>query len=475
MRLRLAFLISSLVLAISFAGDPVVIHPNKNPTLYKNQLKDLKANPKGKIVRFEGINHPGFELKEVLGEGGATTVFRAVHLGSKKEVALRVPTFKNFSKTDFFDLNIDAAKELQEIQRSQGRRLPVISQIESEKGFFATTEVVNKYTKFSDFKKKIAEGQINDPKFRQMEKDFGLFLRETADIEFLGDFHEDQLVWEELGNGRGRWTIIDYSVERGKTISFSRDVNKSSLVDALFFNFERWQPEAEARIRDYKANIQVAVRALRQVVPFSTSPNPKSVRPLESRESSLPKGGLLNCSQDLDPKNSKTGSASRNTFGKTSSGFLAAINLIQFLPAYNPFAESIGVSCSEARKKMGRMICEWDFPLNPWNNVADCTIVTSVTPIVGIQGESSLSAQKEPVCKVDYRWVGIRVDDEASKAKLKAAGYFNAEGVKVSDSTGTIPTAASLLNALKRKVRVDESQSAESLRFPPEVGFVGQG
>lgn len=472
MRLRFAPLISPLlsllVLVSSFAGDPVVINPKKNPSAYAKQLKALKANPSGQVVKFDGINHPGFVLKEVLGQGGATTIFKAVKVGTKEEIALRLPLIRDYSdRTFLFDANIRAAKELQSIQETQQRRLPVLTQAEAVEGFYATTRVLKNYSPFTEFQDHIANGTRDDPKFKRMERDFGQFLREMADVEYIGDMHEGQLVWEDLGDGKGRWTIVDYAKGEESAIRFTKDPSRPSFVDDLFFDFKRRGAVVAQRLKDYKDNIRVVAIMMRQMIPFSGKQNPRSVKPLDSNEPHRPGTGNIVCDPDGEKESSKTGRASRGTLGKAGNSFAFALNVLQFLPEYNPYSEAVGVSCADAKKKLGKLICEWDVPWSPWNNVADCTVVTEVVSLHK-SASHGLSMTSEPACGVKYGWVGLRVDNSASRTKLKDAGYFDRGGVDIRTKDGKIPTMESVLNGFKRKMAIDESRTAESLRFPPD-------
>jgi hypothetical protein len=450
-----------LALILLFSGNTfaqIVINPVE-VTAYGNQFKSFNAAPAGKILKFKGLKHPGFILEKKLGEGETTAVFSARKVGTTEKVALRLPLpLPGHEKPLYrFNSNLRASNDIIQYQNQAHRVLPIMTHIESTENFFATTRVLEKKnTPFTRFKAYIETDQRSDPRFMRMEKDFVTFVREVAEITHLGDFNEKQLFWEELGNEKGRWVIVDYAQELDNAIKVSPK-STDSIVDALFHDFKKGKPEVKQRLRSYGDQTKAILLKFRNDAPFYSQKRPNNLKPIAQVEGDNPL-----CGTDIDERDSALGRAAKRTLGNSGNALGLILNFTQFLPSQNPFAQANvkGVSCVDAKKNIGRMHCDWDEYFSPWNNVVECTVITEVY-LTGEWGSSAFETKKEPICGVKYRWIGLRLDEGDARAAFKQKSYFSKEGAPFKEKS-----AEKFIADLKKEIKVNESSFKENLKFP---------
>jgi hypothetical protein len=126
---------------------------------------------------------------------------------------------------------------------------------------------------------------------------------------------------------------------------------------------------------------------------------------------------ILN-TKEMGPKMSvkwAVGSAG-NLMGFTGS----ALSLLS--PSMNPYAQSLGLNCQSLEKKINRLVCEWDNPINPLNNTVNCTVVREI-----------IEMDHENRCETKYDVLTFTVHKE-SKNQLKHSGLLNKHGTILESS-----------------------------------------
>jgi hypothetical protein len=146
----------------------------------------------------------------------------------------------------------------------------------------------------------------------------------------------------------------------------------------------------------------------------------------------------------------------------------AGIALAVLAPETNPFAgEPIGVPCARAEELKGRTKCVWRAYFNPLDNVALCSTITSVQR-TGRSAFMFRAMADQELCHISYDSLGFRVDDGASRSKLKKLGLFDGTGLELGPS---YPKTKDLLERLKKNYRITEPALEEDMSVPPRDDF----
>jgi hypothetical protein len=151
----------------------------------------------------------------------------------------------------------------------------------------------------------------------------------------------------------------------------------------------------------------------------------------------------------------------------TSIEVLSAVGIVLALvdTDSNPFAgDAIGVPCSSANADKGRVKCEWESLLNPFNDNAHCTVITEIHHTGKHSFVPSRMADEE-ACTVRYDAFGFSVDDSKSKTHLKNLGVFNSRGAKLTTSDAAGYHAA-LRTRLHLKLSGDFDLGGQSFPAP---------
>jgi hypothetical protein len=405
------------------ANDVVSIAPGLSTQELQAKLSEINSRAHSNTpveVRFETDPPRTFRIKNFLGQGMNTNVYRAVSSSGGPDIALRLPLRARIVgiANNPFDAYANGAALFRDVEKTHGTRLPVTRVLDNVPRLFTTAELLpGKLTHAGTFFAQSNGTVPRTPEFERMKSDLFRFVEETKVLSHVKDATPSNVVWVDRGGGKSEWVLLDWEAE---VQTHAQKPGKTLIESMLGDNHHRVQnmtPETKALIDDLIDKTHASRKGLPPIHPATAlKPSAPSTTGKNSAVCSSSRGtpSLSNAGQ-LSGTVKKIVSGGNNAFG--FAGFFLQI----LMPGQNPYADPIGVECDANRKKVGRVKCDWQSKFNALNNIVDCIEVLSITPTGKTSGG-------RPVCEARVRAYSMRVDTKAGKQALKDSALLSNEG-----------------------------------------------
>jgi len=200
--MMLHFLSILIFLAVSSWGKDVVLFDPETGKRAENYDELVRKIDKGdRLVFSDGYSGT---VEKLLGKGATTKVFQVEYEG--KKVALRIPPSTGNLRTipkSYFEYINETIEGYPPLVQAE---VPVPKIIRAKPSEYVLVEKVEFNFTLGDFLR--SPSKISDLERDKASKALMLFARKVANLDSIGDFHVEQLVYSPQKN---QWTLLDWA------------------------------------------------------------------------------------------------------------------------------------------------------------------------------------------------------------------------------------------------------------------------